>query len=251
MKYQEIATVVSASKPASEHIVLHLKSPKIAKTAKPGQFVMALCGNSTDPLLRRPISFHDIDRKRSIVTLMFKVLGNGTRYLSMLKKGDKLDLIGPLGNTFSIASARSTPVLIGGGAGIAPLLPLGRTYKKRAIVIIGTNTRSAMLAEEEFKASGCRVMVTTDDGTSGVKGTVLDALKTIKEKDLKIFACGPRPMIKTLQFYCASRNIDCEVSLEEWMACGIGACYGCTVETRKGYKKVCSDGPVFDIKELI
>jgi len=259
MKHQEFAKVLENKKIAPEHYRLTLISPKIAKEAVPGQFIMIKCSDGYDPLLRRPISLHDIDRSKNTIDILFRVIGKGTRMLSEIEPGEDLDIIGPLGNGFKIDTSKDIAVLIGGGVGIAPLLALAKDMKskeKGIYALIGANNISQVLCEEEFKSLGCETLVTTDDGTFGKKGLITDILidlldSTVADKHVEIYACGPRPMVKALEDLTIEYKVPCQVSLEEWMACGIGTCNGCTVMTKNGYKKVCSDGPVFDIKELI
>ncbi len=259
MKYQETAKVLKAAKVAPEHFRITLKASKISKAAQPGQFVMIRCGTSTDPLLRRPISFNSIDRKNLSFDIMFKVIGKGTKFLANLKAGDSVDIIGPLGKGFEPDKSRPTAVIVGGGAGIAPLLALAQHLKgkaKKIYALIGANTKEAVLLKRDFAGLGCKTIVSTDDGSSGEKGMVSDVLIDLMSKELsaektQIFACGPRSMIKALKDISKRSKIAVQVSLEEWMACGVGACFGCTVKTRSGYQKVCSDGPVFNIEELV
>jgi dihydroorotate dehydrogenase electron transfer subunit len=259
MKHQEIAKVLENTKVAPEHFRLTLAAPKIAREALPGQFMMVKVNDETDPLLRRPISFHRIDKTKGTIDILFKVVGNGTRILSEIEPGGDLDIIGPLGNGFTIDASKELAVIVGGGAGVAPLLCLAdelKTKKKAVYALLGANNINSVLCEEDFKALGIETTVSTDDGTYGVKGMITDVLTGVigsKLSPLKccIYACGPRPMVKALQAISAETDIPCQVSLEEWMACGIGACNGCTVKTKQGNKKVCSDGPVFNAGDII
>jgi dihydroorotate dehydrogenase electron transfer subunit len=258
MKHQEITKVLDNVKVAPEHYKLTLSSQRISKESNPGQFVMVKCGTATDPLLRRPISLHNIDRTMGKIELLYRVVGKGTLMLSEKKPGEDVDIIGPLGNGFKIDLTKDVAIIIGGGAGIAPLYALAKNLisKVKAVyVLIGANNINAVLCEDDFKKLGCETVVTTDDGTYGKHGLVTDILLDIIDSKVvalhsHVYACGPRPMIKSLQSISHERMIPMQVSLEEWMACGIGACNGCTIETKKGLKKVCSDGPVFDIGDL-
>jgi len=258
MKYQEIAKVLENKKLAPEHFRITLIAPKIAREAQSGQFVMVRCCDGTDPLLRRPISFNRIDKQKGTIDFLFRVIGNGTRLLSEMEPGRDLDIIGPLGNGFEIDTTKEIAILVGGGAGIAPLLPLAAEIKpkmKGVYAFIGANNINQVLCEEDLKDLGCETIVTTDDGTYGKKGLVTDVMIDSISSKLPIktiiYACGPRPMIKQLESISMEYKVPCQASLEEWMACGVGACNGCTVNTKSGYKKVCSDGPVFDVKELV
>lgn len=259
MKHQEISKVLSNDKVAPEHFRITLAAPKISREALAGQFIMVKISNSTDPLLRRPISFHKIDPIKGTIDILFRVIGKGTRLLSEVTPGEDLDIIGPLGNGFTLDRTKDIALIIGGGAGIAPMLALAEVATRKdksARVLIGANNINQVLCEDDFKLLGCDVIVATDDGTYGKKGLITNVLieelgPKLSSANAVIYACGPRPMLKALEGISAQYKIPCQVSLEEWMACGIGACFGCTVSTKNGYRKVCSDGPVFDIKELI
>lgn len=219
---------------------------------------MIRCGTATDPLLRRPISFNRIDKKKGTFDILFRVLGKGTQYIASLEAGAEIDVIGPLGNGFDIFSLKKNVVLIGGGAGIAPLLALAESIRSKSeniTAVIGANDKNGVLIKKELTSIGCKVFVSTDDGSMGMKGKATDALKKLVKDGqslytTQIFACGPRPMIKALQSLVKDLKVPAQASLEEWMACGVGACFGCTIKTTKGNKKVCSDGPVFNIEEL-
>lgn len=258
MKYLETAKVLKNSKIAPEHCRLTLKAPKIAKEAIPGQFVMVKGWTSTDPLLRRPISFNRINKKKGTIELLFRVIGKGTQILAKLETGDELDLVGPLGNGFEEFAVKKNAILVGGGAGIAPLLALAESIISKDVkvyALIGANSKESVLIKKDFAELGCKVLVSTDNGSAGKKGKATDLLVDLLKSGLSLyatqaFACGPRPMIKTLMEIAGKFKVPVQVSLEEWMACGIGACFGCTVKTRKGNKKVCSDGPVFNIEEI-
>jgi len=257
MKFQEDAKVIESSQSAPHHYRISLLAPKISKNAIPGQFVMVKCGNgSYDPLLRRPLSIHSIGK--DTIELLFKVIGKGTAFLSELKKNDIVNIIGPLGNGFSVNKNVKEAVLLGGGVGIAPLLSLAETIKgkiKAVYAVIGANSQREILCKDRLRTLGAEVIITTDDGSEGIKGYATDVLPELLDSKLsadnaQIFACGPRPMYGKLRTISLEYKVPCQVSLEEWMACGIGSCNGCTVETKSGYKKVCKDGPVFDIGEI-
>jgi len=258
MKHQEIAKVLDNIKVAPEHFRITLAAPKISREAAPGQFVMIKCSDATDPLLRRPISFNKIDQAKGTIDVMFRVVGNGTRLMSEIEPGEDLNIIGPLGNGFKIDASKEVAILVGGGAGVAPLLSLAKDISlktKARYALIGANNINSVLCEEDFKGLGFETIVSTDDGTYGRKGLVTDILLEIISSKLApintcIYACGPRPMIKELEEISSQYKIPCQVSLEEWMACGFGSCNGCTVKTKHGYKKVCSDGPIFNIGDI-
>lgn len=241
---------------------LKLEAPYIARSAKPGQFLHIRCGNSTDPFLRRPISIHRIDTKD--VEILYNVVGKGTKILSQRKRGDKLDIIGPLGNGFKIyKNSKSLKVLVAGGMGVAPLLGLAEELsryikgKKRFIVILGAKSQNHIFCEKEFKKLGGEVYIATENGSKGKKALATElAREIVKAKkyrwqDICIYAAGPINMVKTLSRLMEGCSLESQVSLEERMACGLGACLGCVIDTQSGYKRVCKDGPVFNMCELI
>jgi dihydroorotate dehydrogenase electron transfer subunit len=179
--------------------------------------------------------------------------------LSEIEPGEDIDIIGPLGNGFNLNTSKDLAIVVGGGAGVAPLLSLAKELKNKAkavYALIGANNINSVVCEEDFKSLGIETTVSTDDGTYGIKGLISDVLLNVIGSKLSpanscIYACGPRPMVKALENISAQYKIPCQVSLEEWMACGIGACNGCIVKTKQGYKKVCSDGPVFNVEDIL
>ena len=208
----------------------------------PGQFVnIALDGK----FLRRPISVCDYDA--STLTLIYKVVGSGTAQLSAMG-GGTLDILTGLGNGYDISAAGDAPVLIGGGVGVPPMYRLAKDLTamgKTVSVILGFNTGSEIFLREEFEALGCKVIVTTADGSVGLRGFVTDALK---DMDYSYFyACGPEPMLKAV--YKASKTPG-QMSFEERMGCGFGACMGCSCKTLTGYKRICKDGPVMKKEDI-
>jgi dihydroorotate dehydrogenase electron transfer subunit len=233
-------------------------APLIAKIAKPGQFINIKLSRNLEPFLRRPFSIHNISGNK--VEILYEVLGPGTKILSAGKKGEYLDIIGPLGNGFTYSTkAKSSSqkiIIVAGGIGAAPLLYLSRKIKaEHKIVLIGARTKEEVLCEKEFKKSGCFVKIATDDGSDGFKGRVSGllklALKVLDSKSAVIYACGPKPMLKAVADIAGEKNIPAQVSMEEHMSCGIGACLGCVVKTKKGLERVCKEGPVFDAQYLI
>jgi len=234
---------------------LEFESRVIAKNARPGQFVNIKVNDGLEPLLRRPVSIHRV--KGAKVKLFYEVLGAGTRTLSQRKPGEFLDLIGPLGNGFQFPSSVLRPpssvVLVAGGMGVAPLVFLAEKIKlSKPLVLIGARTKKQILCAPEFKALGCSVRLATEDGSAGFRGKVTDLLKIVlaQTKPSGLFSCGPRPMLKAVSEIARENKINAQLSLEEHMACGIGACLGCVVTTESGYRRVCKDGPVFSSQEL-
>ena len=196
--------------------------------------------------LRRPISVCDYDDKT--LTIIYKVVGKGTEAMAAMGEGVKLDILTGLGNGYDLTLAGDKPVLLGGGVGVPPMYNLAKKLRaqgKDVKVILGFNVKSEIFYEEEFKALGCDVTVTTVDGSYGVKGFVTDALPT----DYTYFyTCGPEPMLKAV--YRASRTSG-QMSFEERMGCGFGACMGCSCKTLTGYKRICKDGPVMKKEEIL
>ncbi|MBO4913847.1 MAG: dihydroorotate dehydrogenase electron transfer subunit [Oscillospiraceae bacterium] len=209
---------------------------------KPGQFVNISVENG---FLRRPISVCDRDERS--LTLIYRAVGRGTRWLSERHAGDALDLLTGLGNGFDLTTAGEKPLLLGGGVGTAPLFWLARRLcaaGAEPFAALGFRTGAEVFYEEEFRALGCRVAIATEDGSRGTKGFVTDIMP---EAYSEVFACGPLPMLRAVSH---ELRTGAQFSLEERMGCGFGACMGCTCETKAGAKRVCKDGPVFRREEL-
>ncbi|MDY5643012.1 MAG: dihydroorotate dehydrogenase electron transfer subunit [Candidatus Faecousia sp.] len=241
MKKQTQFTILENAPLTASVYRMVLRGDTSAITA-PGQFVnIALDGK----FLRRPISVCDYDA--STLTLIYKVVGSGTAQLSAMG-GGTLDILTGLGNGYDISAAGDAPVLIGGGVGVPPMYRLAKDLTamgKTVSVILGFNTGSEIFLREEFDALGCKVIVTTADGSVGLRGFVTDALK---DMDYSYFyACGPEPMLKAV--YKASKTPG-QMSFEERMGCGFGACMGCSCKTLTGYKRICKDGPVMKKEEI-
>jgi dihydroorotate dehydrogenase electron transfer subunit len=247
------AKVIKNIEVTPDYYKMILDAPSIARAAKPGQFVNVLVGNKFEPLLRRPFSIHSVNSSKLVI--LYRVVGKGTEFFSHKKPGDQLNVLGPLGNGFDLNVKRGKIILIGGGIGIAPLVFLAEKLGSSNItVLIGAKNKRHVLCADELKNLGCEVKIATDDGSSGFKGLVTELLKqNIQAKDRPriIFSCGPKLMLKEIGNISKRYNIAAQVSLEEHMACGIGACFGCVVNTKHGYKRVCKEGPVFDIKEVV
>lgn len=246
--------------------LLGLDSRYLAKTAKPGQFLHIKIDNKFT-ILRRPLSIHRI--KKNIIHILFRTRGRGTLLLANCKKGDIFDVIGPLGNGFMFSpqpAARSpqNSILIAGGMGVAPLVFLADSLVRSPqpavssenLVLLGAKNKEEILAEKEFKKLRFKIYIATDDGSRGFKGNVVGLLKkTLSTIDRRLstnlYACGPKEMFfeikKVLEKY---PHIRAQVSFEQFMGCGLGVCCGCVIETKAGYKKVCKDGPVFDLNEI-
>ena len=252
--------IISNKKLKNDYWHLEFESGLIAAKASAGKFLELKVNKGTDPLLRRPISIHGVSGGR--IKLIYEVVGKGTQCLSERRPGEFLDVIGPLGNGFNPPRGRrrsgGQSIIVAGGMGVAPLVFLAAQLKPdKPLVLLGARTKEELLCQQEFKALGCKLMIATDNGSLGFKGRVTDLLKEILSRDFKadkpanIYACGPQPMLKAVSLICRENNIASQLSLERHMACGFGACLGCVVSTKAGYKRVCKEGPVFSGEELI
>ncbi len=226
-----------------------LKNGDIAKITEPGQFVhIAIPGM----VLRRPISVCDV--KDGCIRIVFRIKGDGTRTLSQAGVGDKLDLLAPLGSGFNIEKGKAY-AFVGGGIGVPPMLYSAKRADK-AYAVLGFANKDAVILDDDFKAAGCETVVTTDDGSFGLRGFVTDALKNVIDKIDGVCACGPEPMLKAVVALCGEHGKPCQVSLEERMGCGIGACLVCACKTKnkdgaEEYTHVCKRGPVFNAEEVV
>ena len=252
------ATIVQTRCVSSDVSIITLDCPSIAATAKPGNFVNVKVNSSTQPLLRRPFSIHNV--QGNLIEIMVKSIGCGTALFCESQEGSTVMVLGPLGNCFTIPDHDfKTALLVSGGIGTAPMLFLEKTLAAQGIKVInliGGRTKEDLLAQN---LSNCRFA--TDDGSIGFKGTVVDLLRNElpdieNDGTLKLFACGPNPMLKALANFCNERHIACDVSLESVMGCGIGICYGCSVEinTPNGGARtilLCREGAVIDAKQLV
>jgi dihydroorotate dehydrogenase electron transfer subunit len=236
----------------NEYFTLELSGSETIPAMKPGQFAQVKVEGSPETFLRRPISIHDINIEKNTIKFLIRIAGKGTETLSGLKPGDFLNIIYPLGNSFSLPEKGWKPLLAGGGCGIAPLLFMARYLKNNGFspdILLGFRNMDRIIEYDEYIELG-EVFLTTEDGSKGEKGFLTDhpVLKSF-HYDV-IYCCGPDQMMKAVAKYCIQRNITCEVSLENLMGCGIGACLCCVVDTVKGNLCTCIDGPVFNIKEL-
>ena len=208
----------------------------------PGQFINILISGK---FLRRPISVCDYDDKT--ITIIYKVVGEGTAQLSKMQSGEKLDCLTGLGNGYNISKSKN-PLVIGGGVGVPPMYNLAKCLianNQTPTVILGFNTKSEIFYEQEFKALGCKVIVATADGSYGVKGFVTDAMPDDYDY---FYTCGPMPMFKAIESVVKTSG---QYSFEERMGCGFGACMGCSCKTKYGNKRICKDGPVLEREEII
>jgi dihydroorotate dehydrogenase electron transfer subunit len=262
-----------------DHFKMVLALADFKDTITPGQFFHVRAGSDYDPLLRRPISVHRLGSKPNIVELLYKVVGKGTHLMSRRSKGTYLDLIGPLGNGFKIPKTQSNFILVAGGMGVAPLVALAdqlARFRKRSItVILGAKTKGSITCKRELQDLGAKLIIITEDGSEGEKGLASHVLEgVIEEFDLRkkaseytskdtahitigdyhpevgLYVCGPIGMLREIAKIARQYRIQTQASLEERMGCGLGACLGCVIKTKQGYKRVCKDGPVFGLEEI-
>lgn len=228
--------------------------PEVAEITKAGQFVHILPKGYT---LRRPISICGIDKIKGTLRIVFEVRGDGTKELSETQTGELIDMIAPCGNGFALNQDIKKVVLIGGGIGTPPMLPLAEIYGEDATVITGFRNASAVILQDDFKKTGAKTILCTDDGSTGIHGLVTNPLEEIlkSQKVDLICACGPTPMLKAISKMASDFNVECQVSLEERMGCGIGACLVCACKVNKNGEEqmlhVCKNGPVFNSKEVV
>lgn len=256
------AKVISNKKVALHYYKMTLGLGSLSRVIKAGHFFNVKCGSGPAVFLRRPFSVHRI-KPGGNIEILYEVIGEATTLLSRKKKGEYLDIIGPLGTEFPINSAARNPqsaILVAGGMGVAPLVALAEGLSKTKVrglkvAIIGARTKDGILCGKDFKNLGFEVIIATEDGSKGKKAlatTLLkDALSSAKDKKhATIYTCGPNPMLKEIAKIAGRNKVDAFGSFEEHMACGVGNCYGCAIKTKQGYRRVCNDGPVFDLKEI-
>lgn len=237
---------------SKDFFILELQSEKSLPELKPGQFAEIKVEGSPETFLRRPFSIHDVDIHLKKIKILVQKAGKGTEALSRLKIGDRLNVIYPLGNSFSLPEPEKKALLVGGGCGIAPLMFLAKYLKDNGIqpdILIGFRNSDRVIEYDEYAQTG-NLFLATEDGSKGFKGMVTDhPVLQGKLYDI-VYCCGPEPMMKSVSGICSRNGTDCEVSLENLMGCGIGACLCCIVETSKGNVCTCTDGPVFNTKDL-
>lgn len=235
---------------AKDTFMLRLDASSVKEVIEAGSF-FHLKLKEDRFLLRRPISVYEITLGKEL-KLIYKILGEGTRALSEIKAWESLNVLGPLGTGFPIQEEVGTALLVGGGVGVPPLYELGKRLKaqgRQVVTVLGFRDEASVFAEEDFKSLG-PVYLATDDGSRGIQGTTLDAIRANRLDFAVIYACGPKVMLRALDEAYAGKKQGW-LSFEERMACGIGACYGCMQNTKAGLKRVCKDGPVFALGEAI
>jgi len=243
--------IISQDKIASDVFSMWIQTQGMGVMAAPGQFV-SLFSSQGNKLLPRPISICEIDSKEDKLRLVYRVMGSGTKEFSKMKAGESIDVMGPLGNGFPLKDKKA--ILIGGGVGIPPMLELAKQLTSEKSIVVGYRTE--LFLTEDLKQNGT-VYIATEDGSCGIKGNVIDAIRAAEIDGEVIYACGPTPMLRAIKSYAVEKNIECYLSLEEHMACGVGACLACVCESKEvdshtnvNNKRVCKDGPVFEASEV-
>ena len=233
-------------------VLLRFRSERALPDMVPGQFVQVRVDDSTSTYLRRPISIHDVDARQNEITLLVQQVGEGTRHLAAAEQGDTVNMVLPLGNGFSFPERGERCLLVGGGIGIAPLFYFAKVLDEKGIrpaLLLGGKSKSDLIRLEDYQRFG-ETFVTTEDGTLGEKGFVTQHSVWQKQSFDKIYVCGPKPMMKAVSKLAAEKHVWCEVSLENLMACGLGACLCCVEDTVDGHVCVCKEGPVFNTRRL-
>lgn len=249
---------ITANEPVATAIFnLRFHCPELAASAKPGQFLEALCPGQEGPFLRRPFGIHRVNKKSGVCEILFRKAGRGTALLSALKVGDALDFVAPLGNGFSLQKGK-TQIIAGGGMGIAPLLCLAEALfaaGEKNHLFLAAKTAADLPRLDIYGKLGT-LHLSTEDGSAGEKGLINAPLERFLKdcSDPVLYACGPHPMLRCVAGLAEKHTIAAQVSLEEKMACGIGVCQGCPVEVKNKdtrYKMVCKDGPVFNAEDIV
>lgn len=250
-KIKMTANIIRQENIATDIFSMIIKADEIAKEAKPGQFIDCYSADGSK-LLPRPISICEIDKEAGTLRIVYRIAGAGTREFSKLTSEHTIDILGPLGNGFTLEGKKA--ILIGGGIGIPPMLQLAKTLDCEKSIVLGY--RDEEFLSSEFTPYG-EVYKSSDSGTIGVKGTVMDAIKEYGIEGDIIFACGPTPMLRAIQAYALENGIKAQLSLEEKMACGVGACLACVCKSKEvddhskvKNKRICKDGPVFYAEEV-
>jgi dihydroorotate dehydrogenase electron transfer subunit len=237
----------------NDFFIIELAGDHKLPEMKPGQFAQVKVEGSPSTFLRRPISLHDVDYGTNTLKLLVQVAGEGTRKLSELSNGEYVNIIYPLGNSFTIPSHNEKILLVGGGCGVAPLLFLAKTLKSSGFtfdILLGFRNKERIIEYDQYLSLG-RVYMTTEDGSVGEKGFVTSHSVMVEENNYtRVYCCGPEAMMKAVAHWARQNNAECEVSLENLMACGIGVCLCCVVDTTKGHLCTCTEGPVFNINDL-
>lgn len=264
MPEQLFAKLIKKEELIKDVFKFSVEAKEIVKIAKPGNFIEIRVDDQTDPFLRRPISIYNMEQETGMLEFIFQVKGKGTNILSRKQEGDKIDILGPLGNGTFKFEKYDNIIIIGGGIGIFPLYELAKQAKalgKKVNTFLGFRNKELVMLENEFSRISDKLLITTDDGSYAKKGLAIDYLKKelnqlVTQNNTCIYACGPLPMLKAVQKYAIDNDINCQISLEEKMGCGLGVCLGCAVKKAMSprdnpeYFHVCKGGPVFNARDV-
>jgi dihydroorotate dehydrogenase electron transfer subunit len=253
------ARVVENLRICTDHYRLVLQEDRLPRVTKPGQFVNIRINTREDLLLRRPFSVALVKPEKSRFEVIYRVVGKGTAAMTELEPGDTVDLLGPLGTGFNIPENAGNCLLLGGGCGVAPLWAVAdKLYGtgSKMIAMLGFQSAEHVFGEDVFRGYGAHTVVTTDDGSYGVKGFITQELEKVMSQQIdRIYICGPTPMLKAASSILEKSKAECQVSLEARMGCGFGVCLSCVVSVRKEgnieKQRVCSEGPVFRLKDIL
>jgi dihydroorotate dehydrogenase electron transfer subunit len=253
---EQTAPIVSHERDTDLYFRLVVRAPQIAPRVQPGQFAHLRVRPMRDALLRRPFSIYQV--AGDTFSILYKVVGKGTEVLSRMRPGEELSVIGPLGHGFTVPPAGGeTPLLVAGGYGMAALYLLAQRSPQKGIVFVGGRRRVDILCENEFRALGWEVRVTTEDGSHGEQGLVTQPLRLELQRGTphrKVFACGPTPMLQAVGQMAEEFQVPAELSMDEHMCCGVGVCLACVIPIKAGdgweYQRTCTEGPVFDARQI-
>ncbi len=265
-RHLETASTISNANLTGSYYKITFSAPSIAKTAQPGQFVHVQVPSLEHCVLRRPFSIYNTNPETGTVSVIYKTVGQGTEQLATVPAGTELSVMGPLGTGFSNPEDKF-PIIVAGGYGCAATYMQAKLSNKKGICIIGGRTAADLLLVKEFKAQGYQVLVSTNDGSEGVKGLVTDVLGDILEnskngegeplENIEIYSCGPNPMLKAVGIQAAEYGIDAELSIDEHMCCGVGACFTCVCKVKNeknedgwSYSRTCDEGPVYKASQI-
>ncbi len=263
-KFDTATKIISNEQIATNHFLLRCKCPKIAAQSKPGQFIHVLIDEGSNLLLRRPFTIYSI--KDDEISMLYQIIGKGTKILSTCQQDQQINVLGPLGNCFDLSVEPDPAIVVGGGAGIASLMLLATALRLngiRLIAMIGAMSSDRLLSVKDLEEIGAEIHITTDDGSFGNQGFVTDSLLAVLEKPTKnglrnpiIFTCGPSGMLQAVTKIVVDYEIPCQVTMENEMGCALGVCLGCVCKVRSPnagfeFQRVCSEGPVFNAKDII
>jgi len=258
MPYIADAPVLSRREVGPGCFLVELEAPAVAQDAVPGQFVHVRVSTTLDPFLRRPLSIHRVDTRRGTISLLFQVVGRGTALLAGMRPGERLNILGPLGRGFTVLPPSRDLVLVAGGIGVAPLFFLAERLLgagHRVTLLHGARTQAYLLLADEFATLPLTYLQATDDGSTGIRGTAVDAFAGLERRPDFVYAAGPMPMLAALAAAVRAVRLGAEFSLEERMGCGVGACMCCSFKSREGegwaYRRVCVEGPVYPAEKVV